>query len=277
MARGSSSAASGPGGSRRAARLARTAAIAASIAVPIGCSAAFIPLRDRLPNLDLALALVVVVMALSISGRRTAVIGGALAASLSFEFFATRPYDELAIARQPDLETTVVLAIVALVAGECSRRVVRQRVASATQTANFDSVRLAARMLADGNEPIEVVGAVATEIGQLLNLSDCRFEALPPSIGATRVARDGSLVTGSEESSARAKPLGWAELPVFSQGEQLGYFALRFAAGSHVGPEQLRVAVTLADQVGAALGAYGPAVAPPPDAGPVARGLHLLS
>jgi len=262
---------------RRLSWLASPAAVAASVALPIGCALAFIPLRQRLPNLDLALVLVVVVMALSITGLRTVVVVGAVVSSLGFEFFATEPYDRLAIARQPDLETTVALGVVALIAGGCARRVACERAASAAQVANFDTIRSAARMLADGDEPVEVVGVVAAEICQLLGLRDCRFEALPPTPGATRVARDGTLVGDPEGTIRRGHDLRWAELPVFAQGEQLGYFVLHFVPGAPVLPGQLRVAVTLADHVGAALSAYGPAVAPPPNTGPVARDLHLLS
>ncbi|HUZ19069.1 MAG TPA: DUF4118 domain-containing protein [Acidimicrobiales bacterium] len=256
--------------------LAGALACLAAAAVPAGVAAAFIPLRQRLPNLDLALVLVVVVMALSTSGRRAVVVIGSIVAALSFEFFATEPYERLAIARQPDLETTVVLAVVALAAGECARRVVRQRAAAAVQAANLRYVSSAARMLADGNEPVEVVGAVAAELCTLLELSDCRFEARLPTAGATRVERDGSLVSDGAGTGATSR-LGWAELPVFAQGEQLGYFVLRFAAGVPAPPAKLQVAATLADQAGAALAAYGPAMAPPPDGAPVSRGLHLLS
>ena len=152
----------------------------------------------------------------------------------------------------------------------------RQRAASARQRAHFDTVRSAARMLADGAEPVAVVGVVAREIREMLELRECRYVALLPEHGATRVTRDGSLVA-TDGASPAGPPVHWAELPVFAQGTQVGYFALHLPPGPVPRAERLRVAVTLADQVGAALSAYGPSVAPPADRVPGRPGLHLLS
>jgi hypothetical protein len=227
---------------------------------PLALATAWIPIRLRLPNTDLALVLVLAVVAIGAFGRRSAVLTAAVSAALWFEFFDTKPFERLAIARQPDLETTLVLASVSFVVGELAVRAVRQRNSRVVESAEMGSLREAASLLAMGEELVMVIQSVAGEIARLLGLSNCTFETEGPDPAHSTLRRDGTLV-GPLVPSAVA-PTGAAELPVWGQGERLGYYVLEFAPGPLPERERLLVAVTLADQVGAAFMAQAPPALP---------------
>jgi K+-sensing histidine kinase KdpD len=236
-------------------------AVALGALGPLALAAAWIPIRIRLPNTDLALILVLGVVAVGAWGRRSAVVTAAVSASLWFEFFDTKPFERLAIARQPDLETTVVLAVVSFVAGEMAVWIVRQRARRIVESAEMGSLREAAGLLAMGEELVMVIQSVAGELSRLLGLADCTFETEDPDPARATLRRDGTLVGARQPTEAA--PISSAELPVWGQGERLGYYVLEFAPGPPPERERLLVAVTLADQVGAAFMAQAPPTAPP--------------
>ena len=242
--------------------------LAAAVIAPVAVALAWVPFRLRLPNIDVALLLVVVVMALGMSGRYVVPIIAATTAALAFEFFDTKPFEQLAIARSPDVWTTLILAGVGLLAGECVVRLARQRVSLEAGTADMLRVRTASDLVASGQEAVLIVEQVAQELARLLQLQDCRFEAVPSHAGAPEVQRDGVLSQQSAGGTQGSKVVGtgsWAELPVWGQGQVLGHFVLHFDPDVHLSRDQLLVAVTLADQVGAALTAYSAPGPLPPD------------
>jgi Domain of unknown function (DUF4118) len=241
---------------------------------PLAVAAAWIPIRLRLPNTDLALILVLGVVAVGAFGRRSAVITAAVSAALWFEFFDTKPFERLAIARQPDLETTVVLAAVSFVAGELAVRTVRSRARRIVESDEMGSLREAAGLLAMGEELVMVVQSVAGEISRLLGLADCTFETELPDPARSTLRRDGTLLRPRLPSPLA--PASSAELPVWGQGELLGHFVLVFAPGPPPERDRLLVAVTLADQVGAAFMAQAPPPLPPDSAPPPPTSLRVV-
>ena len=83
---------------------------------------ALVPVRDHLPNADMALALVVPVLLAAIVGGRIAGAATAVVAALTFDFVFTQPYLSLRIESKDDVATFVVFLIVALVAAEVGIR-----------------------------------------------------------------------------------------------------------------------------------------------------------
>src|SRR5256885_15981970 len=81
-------------------------------------SFALVPLRDHIPNANMALALVIPVLLGAIIGGRIAGVVTAVVAALSFNFVFTKPYLSLRIASGDDVATFVMLAIVGLLAAE---------------------------------------------------------------------------------------------------------------------------------------------------------------
>ena len=76
------------------------------------------PFRRELDNANLALILVLVVVVAAILGGRGAGALAAVMATLSFDFFLTRPYLSLDIETSDDIETVLILLGVGLLVGE---------------------------------------------------------------------------------------------------------------------------------------------------------------
>ncbi len=234
-------------GSRRGRSL---LAVTAGVVVPLAVATGWIPLRVHHPTVDVALALVAVVTALGVSRRRPAVTVGAVVAGLGFAYFDTRPFDRFAVSKSSDLATAVMLVVVGAITGELALRVARQRDPAAGDLA---WIRGAASQLASGEELVVMLASVADELTRLLGLAACTFDADPVPPDRACVARDGAI----ESPAGGGVVVG---LPVWGQGHQLGHFALRPTPGVPLPRHQLLVAVTIADQVGAALFAQAPPI-----------------
>jgi K+-sensing histidine kinase KdpD len=241
--------------------------------LPLAVAAAWIPVRTRLPNTDVALVLVVAAGAIGALGRRGAVAAAAASAALWFVVFDTVPYDRLAIAKTPDVETTLVLAVVAVIVGELALRTLRHRRALRAESEELTSVRAAAELVASGEELVLVIDAVADQLKQLLRLSTCRFEAPDGPLPAAAVSRDGRVVAGAPVAfDGGSRQVG---LDVVVQQQVLGRFVLGIETDSCLGRDRLLAAVTLADQVGAAFLAQAPPPLPPGAPEPT-RGLRVV-
>ncbi len=238
------------------------AGTAASLLVPFVLALGFVPLRSRLPNVDLALLLVVAVGAMGLSGARHLVVVGAVSAAFWFEFFDTVPYDRLAIARNPDVETTVVLAVVAALVGELTVRLSASRRAGRERDRGLATIRSAAQLVASGEELVRVLEAVVADLSRVLRLSSCRFEA-DEAAARPRLEQNGLFLApdGAVLDRAPEGPFE-VELPVVVQGERIGCFVLGLE-GELPGRELRVFALTLADNVGAAFLAQAPPPLPP--------------
>ena len=87
-------------------------AVVAGLAAPLALAAILVPFRGSFPNTDAALALILVVVAVAANGYRLAGILAAVSAAAWFDFFLTRPYEQFAITRRADIETTVLLLVI---------------------------------------------------------------------------------------------------------------------------------------------------------------------
>jgi hypothetical protein len=239
--------------------LADAGRVAAGVTLPLGISALWVPVRTHLPNADLALVLVLVVLGVGAAGRRLPVVLAALSSAFWFEFFDTRPFEHPSIARTPDLETTIVLALVALVAGEMAVRIVRQRSRARSDAARLTSLSGAASLLASGEELALVVSAVASELTGLLGLRACTFEVGAPNPERARIRRSGELVAPGARASGEEEFWPTVELPVWGHRHVFGQFVLEFdPEGRRPSRSDLVAAVALGDQVGAAFMTQAP-------------------
>lgn len=228
---------------------------------PFAAAAAWMPIRQGVPNTDLALGLVVMVMGLGWLARRPVVLVAAVSASFWFEFFDARPYGTLFIAHELDVETTLVLFVAAVVTGELAVEFSRHRSFTRRRAADLSSVQETAALLASGEEVATVLEVVAAQLVRLLGLSDCRFDAADVNSDALVVSREGGLSLRAGPAAAPARPTR-AALPVWGQGDILGYYSIEWG-DEPPGRDGLLVAITLADQAGAALMAQAPPPAPP--------------
>ncbi|MDE3206817.1 MAG: DUF4118 domain-containing protein [Acidobacteriota bacterium] len=223
---------------------------------------AWVPLRAGHSNVIAAMALVVVTTAAGALRRRPAVIGATASAALSFIYFDTVPFDRMTMVKQTDIATAASLVLVGLLTGELSFRLSRSRKVEDSAVGYLGRVADAAALLATGEELAVFIGVVADELASLLGAASSRYSVEALATGSTVVGRSGTL---------QLPPGGYRRrlaVPVLALGESSGHFALEMSSPMPPDPKRLRVAITLADQVGAALAAHG-AVPPPP---PSSRG-----
>jgi hypothetical protein len=248
-------------------------------------ASACIPLRSSLPNTDIALVLVATIAVVARLGGRAATVLGSVSGALSFGYFHTEPYGHWQIAHARDVETTVLIVLVGVFVGELTLRVSHHRAAAARGSADLAVLAETAELMAVGDDPGLVVAAVAGELVRLLGLVDCEFSAEPPSGSVPWVGRDGAR--SGPGPLATIDPAPAFDLPVWVQGQVLGHYRMTFRSGAEPPADRLGLAVSLADQAGAALAVAPPTppwhpgaephlrlVGPPADAGrtPGARG-----
>ncbi|MGH9919852.1 MAG: DUF4118 domain-containing protein, partial [Nitrososphaerales archaeon] len=221
---------------------------------------AWLPLRDRLPNTDLALVLVVVVAVVGFEAGRASALLGALTAGVAFDVLHTRPYGHLEITHGRDVLTTALLVVAGIAMGEVAHRLSLYREVAGSNADAFALVTDAAGLVATGGEASLVIEALCAELKSGLKLSECRFEEGPPKGEAPFVNRDGALVYLEESVSAPVNQD--LDLPVWVTGEIVARFRLEIG-DLMPSPAQLRLAMNVADQAGAAVGSHPESVPPP--------------
>jgi len=232
---------------------------------PIMVAAALVAVRGHIANTNVALILAVVVAAAGAVGGRAAGMIAGLTAAASFDFFHTRPYLSLLIHDGDDVEMTILLLVLGLVAGQMAWKAgvaARQRDGG---RGGLDQIRRLADQVAQGRQSADVIATARAQLIELFQLVDCQFEAAPfhhrldlPQLERTGVVahRRYRMQPGGElEVELPAEGIG---LPVLSRGQIVGRFILDFGPGAGATLEQRIVAIALADQVGASLAAYPP-------------------
>jgi hypothetical protein len=227
-------------------------AVAAGLAAPFLVALALVPFRTSLSHTNAALILVVVVVAVAALGSRIAGVLGAVSAAAWFDFFLTRPYETFDITASADIETAVLLLVVGVIVSQLAARARRLEVVMVTEADYLARIHTTAALAQSANSADTVVDHVRRELTDLLGLTTCRFEygtliGRPP-----RLQKDGS-VTG-----ATAWPQGEIELRTYGNGHYLGRFMMTPGPGPEPPLQARLVAVTLADQTGAALDTAGP-------------------
>ena len=170
-------------------------AVLAGLLLPLAVSGILVPFRTHFANSDLALALVAVVVAVAANGNRLAGFLAAASAALWFDFFFTRPYEQLSITAREDLWTTFLLLLVGVAVTEVAVRGRRQRVLAVTDEAYLSAIGATTQLIGDGRSSLEVTSLVSRELTSLLGLRSCRFERSSFG-GLPRLEADGRLLIG---------------------------------------------------------------------------------
>jgi Domain of unknown function (DUF4118) len=226
--------------------------------LPIALACLLVTVRGVLDRSDLALLMVLGIVAVATSGDRIAAAIGATIAAASFDFFLTRPYGSLRVDSAPDIETTLILLLIGLAVGQISivgRE--RRRDARRAQEELGRLEHVAARLATDaGVTPLVLL--VAGEIAEVLSLVECRFErerpALPELFPNGQVQSSTFVFTGEGFELPRA---GLA-LAVVGGGATVGWFRLVPRRTVAVSLESRKVAIALAQLLGSALARPGP-------------------
>jgi hypothetical protein len=234
-------------------------AILAALVAPPAASAVLVPFRADLLNTNVALVLVVIVVAVAANGHRLAGALTAVSAAVWFTFFFTQPYQRFTITKSADIQTAVLLLVVGLLVSQLAARARRLRVITITDAGYLAQIHATAELAQSAKSADAVIEHVTVQLTDLLGLRGCRFEygsliGYPP-----RLEQDGTVVWGgrSWDVDRLGLPNEEVELRTFSGGHFYGRFMLDPTPGT-IPPLQARlVAVTLADQVGAALDTAG--------------------
>jgi hypothetical protein len=233
------------------------AAFAAAIAAPLAASAILLPWRSSWSNTNVALLLVVVVVAVSAIGNRWAGALAAVGAAVWFDFFFTLPYERFTISHSADVTTFILLFVVGVAVSQLAARARHLKVVTITNEDYLGQIHESAALAQSARSPDAVVERVREQLIDVLGLRDCRFEygvllGHPP-----RLEHDGSVMTGNGRWPVEVSGLPGedVELRVFGNGQYYGRFMMTPKAGSTPSLQARLVAVTLADTVGRALGA----------------------
>jgi len=236
------------------------AAIAAALIAPLAAAAILLPFRSSWPNTNVALLLVLVVVAVAAIGNRAAGAIAAIGAAVWFDFFFTLPYERFTIRSSADVTTFVLLLVVGVVVSQLAAYARRLKVVAITDERYLAQIHQAATLAQTAKSPDDVVDHVREQLVNLLDLQACRFEygnllGHPP-----RLEPDGTVVTGRGrwDVERAGLPGEEIELRVFGNGQYYGRFMLTPKPGSRPTLQARLVAVALAGQAGRALAAGTP-------------------
>lgn len=227
--------------------------------LPLAACAVLSLFRDSFANTDAALVLVLLVVAAGATGIRPAGLVAALSSAAWFDFFLTEPYNQLTITDRADIETAVLLVLVGAAVTEVALWGRRQQARASREQGYLDGVlRTAAAVGAGQSSTNSLISHVCGQIVDVLQIDDCRFD---PGSGSALATIDNDATVTYNGRTIDVDRVGLPTdceiaLVVQSRGVIHGRFLLT-AATRVVRPsrQQLRVAVALANQVGAALGA----------------------
>jgi K+-sensing histidine kinase KdpD len=231
-------------------------AVLAGLLLPMAVGAALIPVRDHLDGTNVALVLVVAVVAVSSLGRRPASVLAALSASAAFNLFHTAPHYSLRIDDGSDVETAVLLLAVGIAVGELALRARRAEDSVRRGERDLERLHGLGRLVADGEDADYVVLATATELVHLLGLVDCRFEPdQAEAVPLALVERDGTVRWGPTvwETERWGLPAEGVAIPLWARGRRHGRFVLQGQPGLPVERTQLARAHGLVGAAAAAV------------------------
>lgn len=232
-------------------------ALVAAVVAPFVVTAVLIPFRGGFANTDAALVLVAVVVAVAAAGNRVAGYVTAASSAIWFDFFLTRPYERLTIARSSDLETTLLLLVIGIAVTELAVWGRREHAAASRRARYLTGIHAVAEAARDDLGGSAVVRGVTEMLVRLLDLTSCQFQHGVAGLGAIgRLQHDGTVTVGGEVWPTDTQGLpadGELELLVDGGGRLLGRFLMRASQGTRPSLENRLVAVALADQLGASL------------------------
>jgi hypothetical protein len=233
--------------------------LAVAVLAPLAVCGLLVPLRGVVANTNAALVLVIIVVGVAASGQRVAGVLAALSSTAGFDLLLTAPYGQFTIADPRDVLTAVLLTVVGLAVTEIALWGRRQQSQSSTREGYLAGVVAAARIVATGETSLpDLTERIAQQIKDMLDLDACRFDPGAAPEGA-RIDRDGTVTWNGREVDVDRDGLPTMDeinLLVENRGSVYGHYVLTSATRvRRPGLEQRLVAVTLAEQVGAALAA----------------------
>lgn len=230
----------------------RLLGIALGVLATFAAGAALVGLRGALHISTVALLLALVVVVVARTTNLTGGLASALMAALSFDFFFTRPYLSLKIDNAVDVQVTLALLAVGLVAGGVSARTLRERRAARSHDMDVEAL---SRVLDAAGRPSaqDVELSVRAELLTLLSLASCEFTRA--SVALPELAASGGLPERPQihRPGGFELPAAGLAVPVVAAGARLGTLVCRPLPGVGVDLKRRRTAVALAHILGLAI------------------------
>ncbi|WP_406055288.1 DUF4118 domain-containing protein [Streptomyces sp. NBC_01077] len=233
-----------------------TVTVAAGALAPFAAALVLMPLRTSVTHTNVALLLVVVVVAVSAFGNRFAGALAALSAAAWFDFFHTEPYQSFHIQDRADIETAVLLLVVGLIVSQLAARGRTMKRVAVTDAIHLERLHGTTRLARSSTSSDDVVRRVRQELIEVLELRACRFEygtliGRPPRLDPDGTVKVDGWIWDVER---QGWPEGEIELRAIVHGRYQGRFLLTPEPGSVPPPLEARlVAADLAAQAAAAL------------------------
>ena len=220
--------------------------------VAVAAVAALVPLRGHTSSANLALVLVLVVLAAAaLGGRIVGVVVGVVTA-LAFDFLLTVPYGSFSIDRGEDVLTTALLAAVGLTGGALVERARRSERMAEVRGLEVERFQRRAELAASGEPAGRMIQRSAEELAELLSAVDVRYARGPAAEGVTVLTHAGARVP----SGPAAVGPDVVAVPVRAHGRDIGHFLVLLPAphaGMAVSIDRRHAAVAIADQLGVGL------------------------
>lgn len=241
----------------------RPGIVAAAVVLPLAWCLTAAQFRTSITASTDALVLVVLVVAVAVTGDRIAGLSAAVSGGLWFDYFLTAPFNRFTIDDSNDIEVTVLLVVVGIVVTELGLWGRRQQAQASRRAGYLDGVVVTSKIVAGQFSLNELGGQVATHLTDLLDVDSCRFVA-DGSVPSHAPVLD---IDGEVRANGKKLDVDRNGLPVLEEtilvaqhhGVRYGQFLITAATRvSCPNLEQRRVAVLLADQVGAAYATQTP-------------------
>jgi K+-sensing histidine kinase KdpD len=231
-------------------------AVLAAIVVPLGVTAALVPLRTSFNHTDAALLLVAVVVAVAANGNRAAGYLAAVSSAVWFDFFLTPPYQHFTMNRPSDVQKTLLLLVIGIAVTELAGWGRRGNAAASKRAGYLNGIYATAEATVTATAPSAVTAQVSQQLTQLLELKSCRFQVGVAGLGVSaRLRHDGGLTVDGADWPAESRGLPHLQIELLVQtGSYLqGRFLMQPQDGAKPPLENRLVAAALSDQVGVAL------------------------
>jgi uncharacterized protein DUF4118 len=230
-------------------------ALVAAVLAPLAASAVLLSFRASWSNTNVALLLVVVIVAVAVLGNRFAGGLAAVSAAVWFDFFFTLPYYRFTIRSSADVTTAVLLLVVGLAVSQLAARARRLKVVAISDARYLAMIHETTLMTQSAGGRESIVGHVKDELVGLLDLKECRFEYGSLLGNPPRLEADGRITSShvSWDVEVVGMPQREVELRAASGQRYFGRFMMLPEPESKPSLQARLVAVTLADQVGRAL------------------------
>jgi K+-sensing histidine kinase KdpD len=222
-----------------------------------------VAVRDTIGNTNVALILVVFVVAAAVFGGRLAGFTAAVVAAISFNFFHTQPYLTLRIKEGQDIVTVLLLLVVGLVVGELALLRQRTRHEVVAQATGAHVLEEVLALLAADSTVDQTWSAVRDGIQTALGVQHARFWPGAGRADLPLLTRSGRVVPTLSTWTGRGFQLPeTASIPVVSGRGVLGHIEIDSTPGRSVSIDERRVAVGLADVLALALERTPQGIAP---------------